>query len=188
MWGIPALTNLLVIRRLDASDFDQLHELDLSEHITLIYRWVNGQLQSEPHDGHRPHWDQEQWQARLTEWRTNLQPDVWLGAFVGGQMAGLASLRYRLAPQMAQLTTLHVDQTRRRQGLAHQLLETVVAMAEDSSAAELYVSSTESESAVGFYLSQGFRPTNTPNPQMFELEPKDIHMVRPLIPVRPSLV
>jgi hypothetical protein len=48
------------------------------------------------------------------------------------------------------------------------------------------VSATESESAVSFYLSQGFRPTATPNPQMFELEPLDIHMVRPLSPVRPG--
>ncbi len=187
MWGFPAMTNLLVIRRLDESDFDQLHNIDLSEHTSLIYRWVNGQLQPEPHDGYRPRWNQAQWQERLTEWRTDLQPDVWLGAFVGGQMAALASLRYRLVPEMAQLTTLHVDQAHRRQGLARQLLQTVVAMAEESGAGELYVSSTESESAVGFYLSQGFRPTDTPNPQMFELEPNDIHMVRPLIPVRPSL-
>jgi len=182
------MTNLLVIRRLEESDFDHLHEIDLSEHITLIYRWVSGQLQPEPHDVHRPRWDQDQWQERLTEWRTDLQPDVWLGAFVGGQMAGLASLRYRLVPQMTQLTTLHVDQAHRRQGLARQLLQTVVAIAEESGAAELYVSSAKSESAVGFYLSQGFRPTHTPNPQMFELEPKDIHMVRPLITVRASLV
>ncbi len=176
------MTDRLVIRLLEESDFDRLHEIDLSEHITQIYRWVDGQLLPEPHDWQRPRWDQAHWQEQLTEWRTNLHPDVWLGAFVGEQMAGLASLRYQLAPHMAQLTTLHVDQAHRRKGLARQLVQTVVAMAEERGAAELYVSATESESAVGFYLSQGFRPTHTPNPQMFELEPKDIHMVRPLSP------
>ena len=185
---MAALTNLLVIRRLDESDFNQLDEIDVSEHITTIYRCVNGQLRSEPHDARRPRWDHEQWEERLTEWRADLQPDVWLGAVVGGHMAGLASLRYRLAPEMAQLTTLHVDQAHRRQGVARQLLRTVVSMAEESGAAELYVSAAETESAVGFYLSQGFVPTLTPNQQMLALEPKDIHMVRPLIPVRPSLV
>ena len=69
-------------------------------------------------------------------------------------------------------------------GLARQLVQTIVAMAEEHGADQLYVSATESESAVGFYLSQGFRPTSTPDPRMFELEPKDIHMVRPLNPVR----
>jgi RimJ/RimL family protein N-acetyltransferase len=108
------VTDRLVIRLLQESDFDRLHEIDVSEHITLIYRWVDGQLQREPRDWQRPRWDQAHWQERLTEWRTNLQPDVWLGAFVRGQLAGLASLRYQLAPQMAQLTTLHVDQAHRR--------------------------------------------------------------------------
>ena len=69
-------------------------------------------------------------------------------------------------------------------GLARQLLRMVVAMAEEHGAEELYVSATESESAVGFYLSQGFRPTDKPDPHLFELEPKDIHMVRPLSTVR----
>ncbi len=174
------MTEELVIRLLEESDFDRLHEIDVSEHITLRYRWVDGQLLPEPGDWQRPRGDQAHWQEKLTEWRANLQPDVWLGAFVGEQMAGLASLRYRLAPSMAQLTSLHVDRAHRRKGLARQLLQTVVAMAEECGADELYVSATESESAVGFYLSQGFRPTDKPNPRLFELEPEDIHMVRPL--------
>lgn len=182
------MTNLLIIRCLEDSDFSRIHELDLSEHITLIYRQVDGELQPEPHDGHRPRWNEAQWQNELTDWRAHLEPDVWLGALVGEQMVGLASLRYRLAPQMAQLTTMHVDHAHRRQGVARRLLQTVVAMAEENGAAELYVSSAESESAVGLYLSQGFRPTDTPNRRMFELEPKDIHMVRPLSPSRRSAV
>lgn len=178
------MSDRLVIRRLEELDFDRLHEMDLSEHITLIYRWADGQLKPEAHDGHRPRWDQAHWRERLTEWSTDLQPDVWIGAFVRERMAGLASLRYQLAPRMAQLTTLHIDQAHRRKGLARQLVRTVASMAEDRGADELYVSATNSESAVGFYLSQGFLPAGTPNPRMFELEPEDIHMVRPLSPVR----
>ena len=174
------MTGALVVRRLAASDFDAVHEIDVSEHITLIYRLVNGELRAEPHGGDRPRWNQAQWQEELARWRADLQPDVWLGAYSGSQTAGLASLRYRLTPQMAQLTTLHVDRAHRRQGVARQLVQTVVAMAEESGAAELYVSAAETESAVGFYLSQGFRPTRTPHPEMLRLEPKDIHMVRPL--------
>jgi hypothetical protein len=42
----------------------------------------------------------------------------------------------------------------------------------------MYVSAVPSESAVGFYQSQGFEPTDTPIPTLFELEPEDIHMVK----------
>lgn len=44
----------------------------------------------------------------------------------------------------------------------------------------LYVSATPSESAVGFYRSMGFAPTTEPDPRLFALEPKDIHMIMAL--------
>lgn len=173
-----------VIRVLEDSDFDRLHEIDVSEHIALMYRWVDGRLQVERGDWQRPRWDKAEWQEKVAAWRTHHHPDVWLGAFAAGQMAGEASLRYELAPHMAQLATLHIDRAHRRQGLARQLVQMLVTLAEEHGADELYVSAAESESAVGFYLSQGFRPTDTPDPRLFALEPKDIHMVRPLGPAR----
>jgi ribosomal protein S18 acetylase RimI-like enzyme len=183
--GGHTMTDSIHVRLLDETNFDRLHEIDLSEHITLIYRLVNGALEPEPHDWQRTPWDQAHWQEQVAEWRANLQPEVWLGAFVDGRLTGLASLRHRLEPRMAQLTTLHVDHRFRRRGVARQLVQTVIDMAEASGAEALYVSATPSESAVGFYLSQGFQPTNTPNAQMFALEPEDIHMVRTLNPARP---
>jgi ribosomal protein S18 acetylase RimI-like enzyme len=180
------MTAACVIRLFEESDFDRVHEINVSERIELTYRFVDGVLQSEAHDWQRPPWDRSDWQERLSEWRTNLQPDVWLGAFVADQIAGLASLRYQLAPRMAQLTTLHVNRAHRRQGVARELVERVAAMAEARGSDALYVSATESESAVGFYLSRGFRPTNTPDPKMFDLEPNDIHMVRRLNRRRPE--
>ena len=42
----------------------------------------------------------------------------------------------------------------------------------------LYVSATESKSAVGFYLSQGFVPTQDAHPDLYALEPDDIHMIK----------
>jgi hypothetical protein len=41
----------------------------------------------------------------------------------------------------------------------------------------VYVSATPSESAVGFYTSMGFTPTPDPIPELFALEPEDIHMI-----------
>jgi ribosomal protein S18 acetylase RimI-like enzyme len=175
---------MLVIRQLQAADWQRLHEIDLSEHITLIYRLVDGELQPEAHDWRRPPGDVAFWDHQIAEWQDTLKLDVWLGAFVEERLAGLASLRYELAPNLAQLTTLHVSQHYRRQGVARALVQAVIELAQARGATSLYVSATPSESAVNFYLSQGFRPTSEPNPEMYALEPEDIHMIRPLSPNR----
>lgn len=78
------------------------------------------------------------------------------------------------------MTTLHVSQPYRRRGVARKLVQTVADLARQHGAQALYVSAIPSQSAVNFYLSQGFRPTTEPNPAMFALEPEDIHMVRTL--------
>jgi ribosomal protein S18 acetylase RimI-like enzyme len=171
---------MMTIRQLEDADFDRLHEIDLSEHITLIYKLDNGQLLPEAHDWQRPRGDAPYWQHQVAEWRRTLKPDVWLGAFMSDQLVGLASLRYHLAPDLAQLTTLHVSQPHRRQGVARRLLDTVIELSQQSGAQFLYVSATPSASAVGFYQGQGFMVTTEPNPEMVALEPDDIHMVRPL--------
>jgi GNAT superfamily N-acetyltransferase len=173
------------IRELTEADFDRFHEVDVSEHITLVYRLVNGLLVPEAHDWQRPAWDQTHWHRRVAEWRTDLVPDVWLGGFMDGRLVGLASMRHRLARSLAQLTTLHVDYRFRRRGVAARLLEAVVAAAQAGGAESLYVSATRSESAVGFYLSQGFLPANRPDPGMLQREPEDIHMVVRLNAPRP---
>jgi GNAT superfamily N-acetyltransferase len=173
---------MMTIRQLEDADFGRLHEIDLSEHITLIYKLDNGQLLPEAHDWQRPRGDAPYWRHQVEEWRRTIKPDVWLGAFVGDQLVGLASLRYRLAPNLAQLTTLHVSQPHRRQGVARQLLAKIIELAKQSSAEFLYVSATPSASAVGFYQGQGFVVTTEPNPEMSALEPDDIHMVRTLSP------
>jgi ribosomal protein S18 acetylase RimI-like enzyme len=173
------------IRELDTADFGRLHELDMSEHITLVYRMRDGELVTEAHDWTRPRWDAEAWARQVAHWREDLKPDVWLGGFEGSRLAGLASLRYRLSGKMAQLTTLHVDASSRRRGVAGALLDEVIRRVSEHGATSLYVSATPSESAVGFYHSRGFRPAAEPDPRMYALEPEDIHMVLRLDPASP---
>ena len=44
----------------------------------------------------------------------------------------------------------------------------------------MYVSAVPSESAVGFYRSQGFTPTQEVDEELYALEPEDIHMTKTL--------
>ncbi len=106
-----------------------------------------------------------------------LKPDAVVGAFAGDELVGLASVRYRLQPDMAQLTTLHVSEAYRRQGVATQLVAEVMRMARESGARRHYASAVPTESAVGFYTNCGFRPTDEPDPNMLAMEPEEIHMI-----------
>jgi len=62
-------------------------------------------------------------------------------------------------------------------GIARHLTQEMIAYARQDGADRVYVSATPSGSAVGFYRSQGFRLCPDPLPELFKLEPEDIHMV-----------
>ena len=40
----------------------------------------------------------------------------------------------------------------------------------------MVVTATPTENTVRFYLSRGFEPMAEPLPELFELEPEDVHM------------
>jgi ribosomal protein S18 acetylase RimI-like enzyme len=78
------------------------------------------------------------------------------------------------------LAVLHVSRAHRRQGIATALTEIVHRLAVEAGAKKLYVSATPSGSAVGFYRSQGFELIDEPHPDLYALEPEDIHMIKTL--------
>jgi N-acetylglutamate synthase-like GNAT family acetyltransferase len=75
---------------------------------------------------------------------------------------------------------LYVHRPWRRNAVAGSLLQRVVETARAGGAKRLYVSATRSESAVGFYTTSGFTPIAVADAELFEREPDDIHMERPL--------
>ena len=165
------------VRTVSWGDLRHANPIDVSERGDVVLAWVDGAMVADPHEWERPRWDADLWEQRLAGWWLTLRPDVMIGAFAGDELVGLASLRYQLQPGMAQLTTLHVSQAYRRRGVASQLIVEVMRMAREAGAARLYVSAVPSESAIGFYTSLSFCPTDAPDPDMFALEPEDIHMV-----------
>ena len=93
---------------------------------------------------------------------------------------GCAGLRPHLTATQAEMVAFYVSRAYHRQGIATALLQEIIRLAHAAGAREIYVSAVPSESAVGFYLSQGFRLAPHPNPGLFALEPNDIHMLLPL--------
>jgi len=100
-----------------------------------------------------------------------------IGAFDADRLVGISIYRPHLTDTMGQLALLHVSNGYRRQGIASRLFDEVLTLARADGTDCLYVSATPTGSAVGFYRSKGFQPTATPDSQLLEAEPEDIHMI-----------
>lgn len=178
---------MIVIKQLEASAIEHIVDIDRSEHVTRAYAWREGRLELEEVDWQVPGWftdgnGQHSVQGNIADWRPFLEElgGVLFGAMYGRRLVGFAIYRPRLEPDMGQLVVLHVSREYRRQGLGAALAEQVAMLALADGARRLYVSATPSEGTVEFYRRQGFHPVDEPHPELFALEPEDIHMIREL--------
>jgi ribosomal protein S18 acetylase RimI-like enzyme len=177
---------MIEIKEMHTSDIDRVAEIDRSEHVTLAYTYQDGKLESEQVDWPVPNWAAEgnsehSVQAKVAAWRPYLeQGGTLFGALNGDRLVGLAIYRPKLTATTAQLAVLHVSNGYRRKGIAARLTTETVRLARQDGARDLYVSATPSKSAVGFYQSQGFQLIDEPHPELYALEPEDIHIIKPL--------
>lgn len=183
---IPRNVTMINLRQMDRSEIGRIAEIDRSEHVTTGYVYEGGKLRAERVDWRVPRWRLEGEAFSVQAHIERITPvlddgGVMLGAFNEQDLlVGFAVLRYRLVDDTAQLDALFVSRGYRRQGIATRLTSRVARLAKESGARRLYVSATPSESAVGFYMSQGFRLAEEVNEELYALEPEDIHLIRRL--------
>jgi GNAT superfamily N-acetyltransferase len=172
---------MTIIVQMTSQDLDRLHELDRSEHIQVLYALQEGALVSRAVDVTVPRWTPEQTERHIQSLRPELEEGgVLLGALDGDQLAGAAALGAKFRGEKRdtlQLVFLHVSAACRRQGIATRLFQEAAALARAREAGCLYISATESESALGFYFSQGCTLAPHVDPELYALEPKDIHLI-----------
>ena len=174
---------MIEIKELRPEEIVRIAEIDRSEHVTKGYKVKSGRLVAEAVDWNVPRWPKEgsddfSIQGMLKFLRPILNSGgILLGALEGDRFAGLAVLRPHLEEEIAQLAALFVSKDYRRRGIARQLTEEAIRLSRETGAHQLYVSATPSESAVGFYLSQGFKLAKRVHPELYELEPEDIHLI-----------
>jgi GNAT superfamily N-acetyltransferase len=172
----------LSIRRVERDELERIRDIDRSEVIRTGYRQEGQEIIALAVNWDDGGWLEGDGEHSFAQMIRGAQRQLDLGgtaigAFDGNRLAGIAIYRPRLTPSMGQLALLHVSDGYRRQGVASRLYDEVLRMARADGATHLYVSATPSESAVGFYTSKGFRPTDTPHPDLLAEEPDDIHMV-----------
>lgn len=168
------------IRQLRREEIDSVWTIDRREVIDAIYALQDGQLVLKPQ-----HWDISGWPPGEREAYTPLLLDcfdrggAFSGAYANGLLVGVVALESRLIgarQDQVQLKFLHVSQSHRKQGLGRALFERAVEQARLLGAAKLYVSATPSRNTVDFYRHLGCRVAAEVDPELWALEPEDIHL------------
>jgi GNAT superfamily N-acetyltransferase len=169
------------ITHMRPAELSRVEEIDVSESGHLVYHYREGRIETKRQAWHRGHRDAAEWGTYIQRWKAVLERGgVALGAFDSTRLVGMAVLESHLTERMAHLVALFVSKDSRRHGVAAQLTQEVMRLAKAQGADQLYVSATPSESAIGFYLSQGFVLVKQVHQELYALEPEDIHLLRQL--------
>jgi GNAT superfamily N-acetyltransferase len=171
----------LVERKLTRAEVEQIWTIDRAEEIDAVYYFEEGGLALMPE-----HYDMRGWPSGEPEKNTPYLYDCydrggWFqGLFDGEQLVGVAVLESDfLGPQrdQLQLKFLYISQAYRKHGLGKMLFERSKEQARRLGARQLYISATPSENTVNFYFKLGCKVATEPEPDLYQLEPEDIHMV-----------
>ena len=172
------------IRPLSREEVEQIWSIDRSEVTETIYRLENGALVPYP-----VYFDLHGWPPGEAEIYSPLlfecfdRGGAFTGAFDGPRLVGVAVLDTPwLGPKrdLLQLKFLHVAYGYRDQGLGARLFAHARALARERGARGLYISATPSEHTVRFYQRMGCVLAASPDPELFALEPEDIHFTCPV--------
>lgn len=178
----------LIYRILSHAELGRLGEIDRSETIHVIYRQQGEQLAEEAHTFNVPPWATEDdgeysvgYHVAFCE-RHLAAGGTALGAFDGERLVGIGVVTPHVRPGIAQLALLHVSDGYRGQGIGHRLCALMDNIARAAGDTAMVVSATPSVNTVQFYMGRGFAPAATPLPELYALEPEDVHLSKSLVP------
>ncbi|CAM4478828.1 GNAT family N-acetyltransferase [Paenibacillus tarimensis] len=175
---------MIIFRELTIGDAEKLVEIDRSEYIDFIYELQYGDVVKVPAGHQCPNWDRDQAREMINRYKLELElGGKAFGAFDKDILVGFAVLGHKFRGKkkdQLQVDLMYVSKTYRRQGIGTRLMNDISQEARRRGAARLYISSTETESAVSFYRGNGGELTEEIDEELFRLEPLDIHMIKKL--------
>ncbi len=167
-------------RNIRREEIERVWNIERSEVTENVYHLENGTLVLRPE-----HHDLTGWPPGEAEKYTPILLDCfdrggWFYvAFDDAELIGAVVLDSKWIGKrkdQLQLKFLHVSSAYRRRGLGTQLFELARATARERKATRMYISATPSENTVNFYLRLGCAIAREPDPDLFALEPEDIHL------------
>jgi GNAT superfamily N-acetyltransferase len=166
------------------NELSRVGEIDRTERIDVLFEQYGTELVSRRGTWNASAWDPDgrgehsvaaQHQALV---RYVDAGGIVRGAFSHGRLVGIGVVVPHLRPAMAQLAYLHVSREFRSTGIGSRLSVDLELIAQRAGDTEIVVTATPSENTVRFYLGRGYQPMQQPVPELFELEPDDIHMAK----------
>ena len=168
------------------ADLPRIRDIDRSERIGVRYIQHGTQLEERRGDFDALNWRTEgDGEHTYAGHQTHVEEllasgAVVLGAFDGDRLAGIIVLVQHLRPGVAQLAYLQVSNGYRARGIGKRLSEDLDQIAREGGDTEIVVSATPSQNTVRFYMGRGYQPMAEPFPELFALEPEDIHLHKKL--------
>ena len=168
------------IRLLERAEIPLIWQIDRREIVENIYSLENGELVLKP-----DYFDIRGWPPGEAEMYTLILLDCYdrggtfWGAFEDDRLVGVAILESNFigaGHDTLQLKFLHVSRDYRKQGIASALFKLAVEKAGALGVKKLYISATPSEHTVNYYMRLGCVLAKEIDPELFTLEPEDIHL------------
>lgn len=180
------MSGSIALRPLALAELGLVREIDRTERIEALYVQHGAQLELRHGDCSAPPWDPSGvGEHSVADQQSALEELVGrgataLGAFDGDRLAGIGVLVAHLRPRIAQLAYLHVSDGYRARGIGGLISDELERIARESGDTSMVVSATPSLNTVRFYRRRGFEPMAEPLRELYELEPEDVHMLKPL--------
>jgi predicted N-acetyltransferase YhbS len=168
------------IRLLQRGEIPAIWQIDRREIVENTYSLEGGKLVLKP-----DYFDIGGWPPGEAELYTPILLDCYdrggtfWGAFEDDLLIGVAILDSKLIGTQRdtlQLKFLHVSRDYRKRGIASALFRLAVEKAKALGARKLYISATPSESTINYYTRLGCVLATEIDPELFALEPEDIHL------------
>jgi len=172
----------ITYRRLVATDLARIGEIDRTERIETLYVQRGARLEEQAGDWSSPPWSSEgEGEHSVAHQRAECERylaagALALGAFEGERLVGIGLATPHIRPGIAQLAFLHVSDGYRGRGVGGHLAGRLERFAREQGDTMIVVSATPSANTVHFYLGRGFEPMAEPLPELYALEPEDVHM------------
>lgn len=167
------------IEELTAENFapDALDDFVRMQSVTEVYRRIEGEYRLVLHPFEED-WSPERRREKAAEILSGEYQTF--GAFAGNRVVGEIMLERTLRQGRLVVSSLHVSQEYRHQGIGRMLFACARKAAEEAGAKELYISACSAKETIAFYRAMGCTLADPVIEEFAEEEPCDLQMVCPV--------
>ncbi|WP_306568481.1 GNAT family N-acetyltransferase [Flavobacterium lindanitolerans] len=170
----------LTFRELKKTELITIKEINRSEIIHEIYKYVNGVLILKPEYCVVEAFDPKELEYIITSQNRILEEGgKVIGAFDNDTITGVASVENKkrgIRSEYCKMDILYVSADYRGKRIGHKLVEECKKIALNFGAKKLYISATPTKATIDFYRNEGAVITKEIDSDLFKLEPLDIHL------------